>query len=94
MEMPMYVISKDLPEEQKLLHDQLEKDFGKSLPFISDPELKLIDETGMENEDTAYRGYAIIAPNGEVVLKQVNDHWGEEIDKTVEDIKEAYKKLK
>lgn len=93
MDMPMYVISGDLPEEQKLLYDQLEKDFGKSLPFISDPELDLIDATGMKNEDTAYRGYAIIAPNGEVVLKQVNDHWGEEIDKTVEDIKEAYEKL-
>ncbi len=91
--MPMYVISRDLPEEQKLLYDELEKELGISLPFISDPELQLIDATGMKNEDTAYRGYAIIAPNGEVVLKQVNDHWGEELDKTVKDIKEAYKGL-
>jgi alkyl hydroperoxide reductase subunit AhpC len=93
MDMGMYVISKDKPEEQKLLHDELEKAFGKSLPFISDPELKLIDSVGMKNGDAAYRGYAIIAPDGQVVLKQVNDNWGLELDKTVEDIKAAYDKL-
>ena len=74
--MEMYVISKDKPKEQKLLHDEIEKAFGKSLPFISDPELQLIDEVGMKNGDVAYRGYAIIAPDGKVVLKQVNDNWG------------------
>ena len=47
----------------------------------------------MGNGDVAYRGYAIIAPDGEVVLKQVNDYWGQELDKTVEDIKEAYDAL-
>jgi alkyl hydroperoxide reductase subunit AhpC len=92
--MEMYVISKDRPEEQKLLHDELEKTFGKSLPFISDPELELIDGAGMKNGDASYRGYAIIDPNGQVVLKQVNDYWGQELDKTVEDIKEAYNKNK
>ena len=40
----------------------------------------------MKNGDASYRGYAIIDPNGQVVLKQVNDHWGQELDKTVEDI--------
>ena len=92
MDMEMYVISKDQPEEQKLLHDELEKTFGKSLPFISDPELELIDGVGMKNGDVSYRGYAIIDPNGQVVLKQVNDYWGQELDKTVEDIKETYNK--
>ena len=93
MDIEMYVISKDQPEEQKLLHDELEKTFGKSLPFISDPELELIDGVGMKNGDVSYRGYAIIDPNGQVVLKQVNDYWGQELDKTVEDIKEAYDAL-
>jgi alkyl hydroperoxide reductase subunit AhpC len=93
VDMEMYVISKDQPEEQKLLHDELEKTFGQSLPFISDPELELIDRVGMKNGDVAYRGYAIIAPDGQVVLKQVNDYWGQELDKTVEDIKEAYDAL-
>lgn len=93
MDMITYVISKDLPEEQKQLYDALEKDIGKSLPFISDPELELIDDVGMKNGDVAYRGYAIIAPDGQVVLKQVNDNWGLELDKTVEDIKEAYEAL-
>ena len=93
LDMEMYVISKDQPEEQKLLHDELEKTFGQSLPFISDPELKLIDGVGMKNGDVAYRGYAIISPDGQVVLKQVNDYWGQELDKTVEDIKEAYDAL-
>jgi alkyl hydroperoxide reductase subunit AhpC len=90
MDMEVYVISKDQPEEQKLLYDQLEKDFGQSLPFISDPELELIDEVGMKNGDVSYRGYAIISSDGQVVLKQVNDYWGQELDKTVEDIKETY----
>ena len=39
LDMEMYVVSKDKPEEQKLLPDELEKTFGQSLPFISDPEL-------------------------------------------------------
>jgi alkyl hydroperoxide reductase subunit AhpC len=93
MDMETYIISKDQPDEQKQLYDALEKDIGKSLPFVSDPELKLIDEVGMKNGDVAYRGYAIIAPDGQVVLKQVNDYWGQELDKTVEDIKEAYDAL-
>lgn len=94
MDMEMYVISGDKPEEQKLLHDDLENAFGTSLPFISDPELQLIDSIGMKNGETAYRGYAVVTPEGDVVLKQVNDHWGQELDKTVEDITEAYNKLK
>jgi alkyl hydroperoxide reductase subunit AhpC len=93
MNVEMYVISKEQPEEQKLLHDALEKSFGQSLPFISDPDLELIDGIGMKNGDVAYKGYALITPDGQAVLKQVNDYWGRELDKTVEDIKEAYDAL-
>jgi len=93
MDMAVYVISKDQPDEQKQLFDALEKKLGTSLPFISDPELELIDAVDMKNGDVAYRGYAIISPDGQVVLKQVNDNWGLELEKTVEDIKEAYESL-
>jgi alkyl hydroperoxide reductase subunit AhpC len=93
MDLDMYIISKDLPEEQSLLHGDLEKAFGNSLPFVSDPELKLIDGLGMKNEDAAFRGYALLSPEGEVLLKKVNDHWGEELVQTVEDIKKAYEDM-
>lgn len=92
--MEMYVISSAQPEEQKQLHDELNNVFGKSLPFVSDPDLQLIDHLGMKNGDVAYRGYAILDPNGKVVLKKINDNWGEELDKTVEEIKEANNELK
>jgi alkyl hydroperoxide reductase subunit AhpC len=91
--MEKYIISRDQPEQQKLLHDELVKTFGTSLPFVSDQKLELIDDLGMKNGEVAYRGYAILTPDGEVVLKHVNDHWGEELDKTIEDIKEAYDSL-
>ncbi|QED49356.1 redoxin domain-containing protein [Cytobacillus dafuensis] len=93
LDMEMYVISGDQPEEQKQLYKELEDFFGKSLPFVSDPELELIDQIGMKNGDVAYRGYAILDSNGQVVLKKVNDNWGVELDKTVEDIKKAYEEI-
>lgn len=86
----MYVISHDLPEEQALLHEALTKEVGTSLPFISDPEFQLIDHMGMKNGDTSYRGYALIDEKGNVVFKTVNDHYGEEIDQTIKEIKEEY----
>jgi alkyl hydroperoxide reductase subunit AhpC len=91
---PMYVISKDTPEEQALLHEALTKEVGTSLPFISDPEAKLIDHLGMKNGDTSYRGYALMDESGNVVFKTVNDHYGEEIDQTIEEIIKEYGNLK
>lgn len=93
-DMDIYVISKDQPEEQKLLHDELERVYGKSLPFLSDPNLQLIDKLGMKNGETAYRGYAVLLTDGNVILKKVNDHWGEEFTKTLNDIEAAYKEIK
>lgn len=58
----------------------IDKAFGQSLPFISDPYLELIDRVGMKNGDVAYRGYALIVPDGQVLLKQLNDYWGQELD--------------
>jgi alkyl hydroperoxide reductase subunit AhpC len=94
MDVEMYVISKDLPEEQLQLYKELESIYGKSLPFVSDPDLELIDFMGMKNGDVAYRGYGMLDQDGKVVFKSVNDHWGEQIDKTVEEIKNEYNKLK
>ena len=90
----MYIISGDTAEEQALLHEALIKDVGTSLPFISDPELQLVDHLGMKNGDTSYRGYALMDEKGNVVFKTVNDHYGEEIDETIKEIKEEYSKLK
>jgi alkyl hydroperoxide reductase subunit AhpC len=94
MDVEMYVLSKDLPEEQLQLYKELESIYGKSLPFVSDPNLELIDFMDMKNGDVAYRGYGMLDKDGKVVFKTVNDHWGEQIDKTVEEIKEEYNKLK
>jgi alkyl hydroperoxide reductase subunit AhpC len=94
MDVEMYVISKDLPEEQLQLYKELESIYGKSLPFVSDPDLELIDFMGMKNGDVAYRGYGMLDQDGNVVFKSVNDHWGEEIEKTVEEIKNEYNNLK
>jgi alkyl hydroperoxide reductase subunit AhpC len=94
MDIEMYVLSKDLPEEQLQLYKELESIYGKSLPFVSDPDLELIDFMDMKNGDVAYRGYGMLDQDGKVVFKTVNDHWGEQIDKTVEEIKNEYNKLK
>ena len=40
------------------------------------------------------RGYGMIDQEGNVVFKTVNDSWGEEIDKTIDEIKEEYQELK
>jgi alkyl hydroperoxide reductase subunit AhpC len=89
----MYVISKDLPEEQLQLYEELERMYGKSLTFVSDPNLELIDLMGMKNGDVAYRGYGMMDQDGKVNFKTVNDHWGENMDHTVEKINKEYKKL-
>jgi alkyl hydroperoxide reductase subunit AhpC len=94
MDLEMYILSKDLPEEQLQLYKELESIYGKSLPFVSDPDLELIDFMDMKNGDVAYRGYGMLDQDGKVVFKSVNDHWGEQIDKTVEEIKNEYNKLK
>jgi alkyl hydroperoxide reductase subunit AhpC len=88
LDVEMYVISKDSPEEQLQLYNALQDEFGHSLPFISDPDLELIDSMGMKNGDVAYRGYAIIDSEGNVLSTEKNDHWGEQLEETVEHIKE------
>lgn len=92
--MDMYIISKDTPELQLELYNAMKERFGYSLPFVSDPKLELIDQFGMKNDDVAYRGYGMLDQDGNIIFKTVNDHWGEEFDKTVKEIKEEYNKLK
>lgn len=94
MDMDVYVISRDQPEQQKVLHDDLEKVFDRSISFLSDPKFQVIDAVGMknDNEEVAYRGYVIIDQDGKVILKKKNDYWGQEFDNTVKDVKEAIKK--
>ena len=94
MDVEMYVISKDTPEEQLQLYKELEGIYGQSLPFVSNPNFELIDLMDMKNGDVAYRGYGMIDQDGKVIFKTINDHWGEQIDQTVDEIKQEYKDLK
>lgn len=93
LDIPMYVISKDLPSQQNELYQALVKEVGTSLPFVSDPDFKLIEHMGMKTGDTSYRGYGLLDEDGNVVFTTVNDHYGEEIDQTIEEIKKEYQKL-
>ena len=93
LDIPMYIVSKDTPGELSLLHDAIVEDLGTSLPLLSDPELQLIQEMNMRNGDVAYRGYALMDEKGNLVFKTVNDHYGEEIEQTIKEIKEEYLKL-
>ena len=94
LDIPIYIVSKDTPGELALLHDAMVEDIGTSLPLLSDPEFQLIQEMNMRNGDVAYRGYALMDEKGNLVFKTVNDHYGEEIEQTIKEIKEEYLKLK
>lgn len=90
----MYIISSDTPEQQSDLYDAIERNFGQSLPFISDPDLEMIDSFGMKNGDHAYRGYGLLDEKGNVLFHTIDDNWGEQFDKTVSKIKEEYEQYK
>lgn len=94
MDIELFIISSDSPNELLSLHNKLEETFGHSLPFISDPKLELIHKMGMKKNDVGYRGYGMMDKEGNIIFKAKNDHWGEKIKNTVEKIKEDYNKLK
>lgn len=91
----LYSISKDKPEELKQLSDALKEEYpredGRTVTFLSDPDFQLIEHMDMRNEDTAYRGFGVLDPTGEKVFVHINDHWGEELEQTIEKIKEELK---
>lgn len=88
--MNMYIVSGDTTEQQLQLYNALVEKFGSSLPFVSDPDLELIDLFGMKNGDSAFRGYGMLDKDGNVVFHTINDIWGEEFDETVKEIKKEY----
>ncbi|MEH7238146.1 hypothetical protein [Bacillus sp. JJ1562] len=88
-----YIISGDTPEQQLELYTALEELYGESLPFISDPELELVEMFDMKNGDVAYRGYGMLDTTGKVVFNKVNDNWGDQLSETMEVINKEYKKL-
>ncbi|SDP14438.1 hypothetical protein SAMN05216565_101679 [Litchfieldia salsa] len=90
----MYIVSNDLPEQQLELYTALEKEFGTSISFISDPNLEVAELFEMKNGETAYRGYGLLDTEGHVVFNTINDYWGEEFDKSKEEIIEEYNNLK
>lgn len=89
----MYIVSKDLPEEQLQLFNAIKDNHGHSLSFVSDPNLELTELMGMKNGDVAYRGYGMIDSDGNVIFNTKNDHWGEQLENTVKEIKDNYKDL-
>lgn len=89
----MYIVSGDNPDQQLELYQALVDKFGRSLPFVSDPKLELIDLFGMKNGDMAYRGYGMLDNYGNVVFHSINDLWGEEFDDTVKEIKKEFKAI-
>jgi alkyl hydroperoxide reductase subunit AhpC len=90
MDINMYIISKDSPKEHNELFTALNEKIGISLPFISDPELRLINYFNMKNGDVSYRGYGMMDREGKVVFNTINDHWGEQIDQTVKEIQKEH----
>ncbi|WP_456276785.1 redoxin domain-containing protein [Bacillus sp. AK128] len=90
----LYIVSADQPAQQKELYNALAESYDDVVTFIADPELVLIDNMGMKNNEVAYRGYAILDQEGNVVLTKQNDHWGEQLDQTFEDISEELQNIK
>lgn len=88
-----YIISGDTPEQQLELYNALVDVYGESLPFVSDPELEVVDLFDMKNGDVAYRGYGMLDTDGKVVFHVINDNWGAQLSETMEKIKEEYKGL-
>lgn len=92
----IYAISKDQPDELKLLSDAIKKEYPRTddreIIFLSDPQFQLIGHMNMKNEDVAHRGYGMLGETGQPVFVQINDHFGEEMDQTAERIREEYQK--
>lgn len=93
MDVDMYIMSTDSPEEQKELYTAIVNAFGYSIPFLSDPKMDVIEAVDMKNRDVAYRGYALIDAEGNKVFHTINDRWGEQIDKTLDEIEKEYNDL-
>ncbi len=72
----------------------LEEKYGFSLPFVSDPELELVELMEMKNGDVAFRGYGMIDQEGNIIFSSINDHWGEQIEETAKEIGDELSKLK
>ncbi|KAA0544908.1 peroxiredoxin family protein [Bacillus sp. BGMRC 2118] len=94
LDVDMYIVSGDESNQQKELHTAIHERYDFSLPFLSDPNLTLIEKMDMKNNDMAYRGYGLLDGDGKVVFSTINDHWGEELDKTLEEVKKELDHVK
>ncbi len=93
LDVTTFIISGDTPEQQLELYTAIKDRYGESLPFVSDPEFKMIDTFNMINGDVAYRGYGMLDADGNVVFNKANDYWGDQLSETMEEIKKEYEKL-
>ncbi len=90
----VYAISHDSPSELKQLTDALDERYDKRVDFLSDPDFKLIEATDMRNGETAFRGFGLIDKNGEFIFHEIDDHWGEQFDETMNRLEKEYEKVK
>ncbi|RXT15443.1 hypothetical protein EIZ39_04400 [Ammoniphilus sp. CFH 90114] len=97
LDVNLFAISKDSPNELKRLSDAMKesypRDDEREIIFLSDPSFELIEAMNMRDGDTAYRGYGLLDQKGETVFVQIDDHFGEELDKTILRITEELKKV-
>ncbi|WP_227522074.1 peroxiredoxin family protein [Bacillus solitudinis] len=84
LDVDVYAISKELPED----HKELSEHFGFTYTFLSDPELEVIEYVKMRNDALSFRGYSILDKSGQYLHHEVNDSWGVEIEKTSANIHE------
>ncbi|OZM58242.1 hypothetical protein CIB95_01325 [Lottiidibacillus patelloidae] len=82
--------SEDVTNTKKIYSD-FAAYFSNVIPFLSDPEFKLIDYMDMKHGDVAYRGYGILDEDGNLVYSKIDDYWGDNIEETVQEIKEKLK---
>jgi peroxiredoxin len=93
LDVKTFIISGDTPEQQLELYNALEENHGTSLPFVSDPDFKIIDLFDMKEGETPLRGYGLLDTDGHVTFKKADDYWGEQLPETMEVIQKELKKL-
>lgn len=93
----VYAVSNDQPDELKSLYDALQNKYPRedqrTINFLSDPNLELTEYMEMKNETSAFRGYGLLSKDGKTIFVRINDHWGEQLDQTLDDIKKHYNDL-
>jgi alkyl hydroperoxide reductase subunit AhpC len=95
LDVNIVAVSVENVKNTKILHDKFVEVFPaevKIIPFLSDPDFKLIEPMNMRHDDVAYRGYGIIGTDGQVIYSKVDDYWGDNIEVTFDTIRQQLNK--